>query len=482
MLRIKTIFNLDLQKFLIKVFCQLNFIFVTSKLSDNRLIFAIAGPAVLQTLVKSLFTIIDSYWVGHLGSAQLASITVANFLVWGAMALGELIPTGTNSLVAQSKGARETEMGRQISTVNLIDTLLLTVFISIIAIPSLPFLYDIIGIDTQKRIFTDDYLITFLLGMPCVTLLSTAAAIFRGNGDTKTPFYLITLAVGLNFFLAPLLIFGLGPVPALEMKGAALSTLISYAIAFIAGYIILRKRNLVNKISDYNFASKIKKHTFKIGLPVSMSGLAFSLIYVFVSRFVAEYGTTGLAALGIGHRSEAISYQIYIGLSLAATILVGQNIGSGNKDRAEKLAWKIFKFGISAAVIYSIFLFIFSAPIAAFFTTDPDVISAASDFNKITAIILIFSAAEVILSGAFSGAGETVPPVVIGLTSNILRIPMCAIASGIWGLNGIWYAICLSVAIKGILITYWFYRGKWKEREFELKTKTENIIGLVEDE
>lgn len=455
---------------------------MTNTISDNRLILAIAGPAVLQTLVKSSFTIIDSYWVGKLGSAELAAITVANFLVWGAMALGELIPVGTNSLVAQSKGADESDTGRNISTNNLVETLFMTILVAIIMIPALPYLYDIINIDAQKRIYTDDYLITFLMGMPCVTLLSTATAIFRGNGDTKTPFYLLLTAVSLNFFLAPLLIFGAGPVPFGGMKGAAFSTLISYSIAFIIGFRLLRKRNLINKISSYRFSKKILHHTFKIGLPVSMSGLAFSLIYVFVSRFVADYGTIGLAALGIGHRSEAVSYQIYIGLSLAATILVGQNIGAGNKDRAEKLAWKVYKFGIYAALMYSIILFIFSAEIASIFTTDTDVIAAASNSNKVTAIILIFSAAEVILSGAFSGAGETVPPVVIGLSTNILRIPLCALLSPVWGLNGIWIAICSSVMLKGILITFWFRRGKWKERKFELSRKKENILELVGDE
>jgi putative MATE family efflux protein len=453
-----------------------------NKLSDNRLILAIAGPAVLQTLVKSSFTLIDSYWVGKLGSAELAAITVANFLVWGAMALGEMIPVGTNSLVAQSKGANEADTGRHISTNNLIETFFLAIIVAVVMIPVLPYLYDIINIDAQQRNYTDDYLITFLIGLPCVTLLSTTTAIFRGNGDTKTPFYLLLTAVILNFFLAPLLIFGLGPVPFGGMMGAAFSTLISYFIAFVIGYRLLRKRNLINKISSYRFSKRILRHTLKIGLPVSMSGLAFSLIYVFVSRFVADYGTTGLAALGIGHRSEAISYQIYIGLSLAATILVGQNIGAGNKDRAEKLAWKIFKFGIFAAMIYSFILFTFSEQIASIFTTDLSVIAAASDFNKVTAVILIFSAAEVILSGAFSGAGETIPPVSIGLTTTLLRIPLCAYFSSIWGLNGIWFAICLSVALKGILITYWFSRGKWKERKFELSKKKENILELVADE
>ncbi|MBS1513390.1 MAG: MATE family efflux transporter [Bacteroidetes bacterium] len=455
---------------------------MTSKLSDNRLILAIAGPAVMQTIVKSSFTLIDTYWVGKLGSVQLAAITVANFLVWGSFALGELIATGTNSLVAQSYGAQERETGKRIATENLVNAFFTTVLISALFIPILNLLYDIINLDSAQRGFTDDYIVTFLIGMPCVTLLSTTAAVFRGTGDTKTPFYLICLAVSLNFFLAPLLIFGIGGYLQFEVKGAALSTIISYFAAFIAGYIILRKRNLIGKISGYTFDKKILLHTVKIGLPVSLHGMFFSFIYVIVSRFVADYGTTGLAALGIGHRSESISYQICVGLSLAATVLVGQNIGAGNKNRAEKLSWRIYIIGTLAMSVYGLLLFIFARNIAQFFTTDLAVIDAAEAYNKINAVIMIFSAADVILSGAFSGAGDTIPPVTIGLIFNTLRIPLCAVLSPVWGLNGIWIAICASVVLKSIVLTYWFYRGKWKERNFELSEKKENIIELVETE
>jgi putative MATE family efflux protein len=266
------------------------------------------------------------------------------------------------------------------------------------------------------------------------------------------------------------------------MQGAALSTLISYFIALLIGYVLLRKRKLIDKISTYKFDKKILYHTVKIGLPVSLNGLAFSFIYVIVSRFVAEFGTTGLAAMGIGHRSEAISYQICVGLSLAATILVGQNIGAGNKDRAEKLSWRICGIGTLAMSIYGILLFVFARTVAEVFTTDLAVIDAAEHYNKINAVIMIFSAADVIFAGAFSGAGDTIPPVTIGLIFNTLRIPMCALFAPIWGLNGIWIAICLSVVLKSIVLTYWFYRGKWKERRFELSEKKENILKLVDGE
>jgi Na+-driven multidrug efflux pump len=192
------------------------------------------------------------------------------------------------------------------------------------------------------------------------------------------------------------------------------------------------------------------------------------MIYIFVSRFVADYGTVGFASLGIGHRSESLAYQVTVGFGLASTILVGQNVGAGNIPKAERLAWKIFGVASVVILIYSAGLFIFSTEIARFFSTDLEVIKAASIYNKIAATVQIFSAAEVIFGGAFAGAGDTLPTAVIGFPLNFIRIPMAAVMSGIWGLNGIWVAICFSVVLKGIIIVFWFNTGRWKKRKLSV--------------
>lgn len=437
-------------------------------MSDRRLILSLAIPAVLQTVIKSLFAIVDAFWVGKMGSIELASITAATFMVWGIIALGEIIATGTNSLIAHSTGAENHKLSKDIASLNIVNTFFHTVIIAIVLIPVLPLFYYIMNLSPEQSKLASEYLVTLLIGFPCITLLSTVSAIFRGYGDTKTPFYLLILAIVLNIFLAPLFIFGVNGHFAYGMPGAATSSLVSYFISFIIGYRLLRKRDLISKINHYKFDLKILKETLRIGLPVAINGIAFSLIYIFVSRFVADYGTVGFASLGIGHRSESISYQITVGFGLASTILVGQSMGAKNVPKAERLAWKIFGVAAVAIIIYSTGLFIFSREIAEFFSTDPEVINAASIYNKIAAVVQIFSAAEVVFGGAFAGAGDTLPTMVIGFPFNFLRIPLAAIFSSIWGLNGIWIAICLSVVLKGIITVIWFNTGRWKKRKLEI--------------
>jgi putative MATE family efflux protein len=453
-------------------------------ISDNKLILALAIPAILQTVIRSSFSIVDAFWVGQLGSIELASLTVATFLVWGALALGELISIGTNSLVAQSVGAGNKKLARRISARNIINTFIHSVLTGLIILPFLPFLYNIINLDQENIFLTGQYLVTILTGLPCITLLSTVSAILRGYGDTKTPFYLLTISVVLNFFLTPVLIFGI-ELPGGEtvlnygLRGAALSTLLSYLIAFFIGFVILKKKNYTGPVLKYRPEKDIIKETVRIGLPISLNGMAFSLIYVFVSRFVAEFGTVGLAALGIGHRCEAIAYHASVGFSLAATILVGQNMGAGKPERAEKFAWRVTAIGAFALFLYSIPLFIFSSEIASIFVSDPDVIAAASIYNKVNAAVMIFAAAEVTLSGAFAGAGDSAPPSVTGLVVNFMRIPMAYFFSQIWGLDGIWVAIAASVFIKGIVIPVWFKKGNWKKKVSKLVKKEDNIMELT---
>ncbi|MCU0372766.1 MAG: MATE family efflux transporter [Ignavibacteria bacterium] len=438
-------------------------------MNDRKLILALAVPAVLQTIVRSLFVIVDAFWVGKAGSLALATLTSATILIWGFLALGEIIATGTNSLVAQATGAGNRELARRISSYNLTNTLIYTVILSAVLIICLPGFYFLMNIPPEMKKLSNEYLITLLAGFPAVTLLSTVTAIFRGYGDTKTPLWLFAGAILLNFFLAPLFIFGYGFFPAYGMPGAAASTVISFFVSFATGYVILRKKGMTGKFFNYRPDRQILSETFRIGFPIAINGLGFSLIYVFVSRFVSDYGTVAFASLGIGHRSESLAYQITVGFSLASSILVGQNIGAGNPDRAERLAWKVVGYASGVMAVYGLLLFVFSREVALFFINDSEVIGMASVYNKLAAAVLIFSAAEVILSGAFSGAGDSVPPAIISLPMNALRIPLAALFSALWGITGIWLAICLTVVLKGITISVWFKLGRWKKRRLVLK-------------
>ncbi len=332
--------------------------------SLNKEIITLAWPAVLQTLVRSSVPIIDSYWIGKLGPEFLAAITVGSFLSWGVFALGELLPIGTNSLVAQSVGAKQPDTTRHIATTNIITSLFYGLLIAGVIIPLLPLLYGLTNLDAEKSVLANMYLFPLLIGFPAMLLFETSNSIFRGNGDTQTPFRLLVVAVIMKLTLCPLLIFGINGHLKLGMSGASTSSIIAYGTTFLIGFYLLKRRSLIVKIrskffsffKDLRFNWKVIKETVKIGIPLSAEGLYFVMIYIIISRFVSDFGTVGLAALGIGHRSEAIPYQMGEGFSITATIIVGQSIGASNPARAEKAAWRVLYFSWLPMVFYGALL------------------------------------------------------------------------------------------------------------------------------
>jgi len=454
---------------------------LTTTGSINRQIIRLVWPVFLQNLCRSLaIAILDSFWLGKLGSEYLAALAVGTFLSWGAFALGELIPIGTNALVSQAVGAKDEKSAKHIGTLNLVNSVIWCGIIAAIMIPLLPVLYNFTNLDAPKAILANEYLFPILLLLPALILFETGSAIFRGHGNTQTPFRLLLLVFGLKLILSPLLIFTFD----LGISGASIATMVSYGSGFIIEIFLLRKYEFITSlkkkmksiIKDLRFNWKVTKETIKIGLPLSLEGLAFSFIYIFVSRYVADFGTTGLAALGIGHRSEAIPYQIGEAFAVTASIIVGQNIGAGNPERADKSAWRVLFISWIPMTVYGFALFFFPAQIAGIFTTDQAVIETAKVYNMIAAISIFFAMSEQIFSGAFAGAGNSLPPLAIYLPVTALRIPLAALLAPEYGMNGIWIAIFATSITKGVLIAFWWRLGRWKKRKFTLGKEPKEII------
>lgn len=447
----------------------------------NKQIIKLAWPVLLQNLGRSLaVAILDSYWIGKISSEHLAALAVGTFLSWGAFALGALVPIGTNALVAQSIGANDEDSARHIGTLNLVNSVIWGLMISAIMIPLLPVLYGFTNLDTPKAVLANEYLFPILVLLPSLILFETGSAIFRGHGNTKTPFRLLLVVFTLKIILTPVLIFTFN----LGIQGASIATMVSFGSVFLIEFVLLKRRGFISSINKkfisiiknvkYNY--KVTKETIKIGLPISLEGLAFSFIYIFVSRYVADFGTTGLAALGIGHRSEAIPYQVGEAFAITASIVVGQNIGAGNIERANKAAWRVLYLSWIPMGIYGFILFFFPAQIAGIFTTDQAVIETAKVYNMIAAFSIFFAMSEQIFTGAFAGAGNSLPPLAIYLPVTALRIPLAALLAPIYGMNGIWIAIFTTSIAKGILIAIWWSLGRWKNRKFTLGKKIDEPI------
>ncbi|RPI00025.1 MAG: MATE family efflux transporter, partial [Calditrichaeota bacterium] len=273
----------------------------------------------------------------------------------------------------------------------------------------------------------------------------------------------------LNMILDPLFIFGIGPFPRMEAAGAALATVIAHVFVLVAAIIAIqgravhiRFRRQDGRIVDFPMMWRI----FKIGAPLAISGLLFSLSYMMLTKIISTFGTGAIAALGLGHRIEGISYNVAVGFSLAAATLVGQNLGAGKPERAEKAVWSTILYVSIFLFVVSLFFYFCGGLVIGFFIKDPQVIQEGVHYLKIIAVFEIFLGFEIVFEGAFSGAGNTIPPMLISVPLTWARIPLALLLAGRWGWgsSGIWWAISLTTGLKGIAMALWFRRGRWKHK------------------
>lgn len=433
-------------------------------------ILQLAWPAVSSMFLETFFSIANAFWVGKLGAISLAAVISSTFVVWIIYSLAAIISIGVVALVSRSVGAKDLAQAGYLATQAFLFAIISASVLTIAGIILTPQVFYLMGTEKEVTLLGTQYLRIIFLGAPFFFLIDTLSGVFRASGDTKTPLKVALIAVGFNILLDPVLIFGLGPFPALGTIGASIATVISQFLG-----VILFKRNIDRGKLPFRLDMKLKfkidlktvYRIVKIGIPTSIAGIVFSLVYLFLNKITALFGTEAIAALGIGNRSESLSYLTCFGFSMAAAALVGQNLGTGKPERAEKLAWRTALIVVSITGFISIMFLSFPRYISAFFISDQKVIQIAINYLRILGLSQIFMGMEIVFEGAFSGAGNTFPPMVVSVPGSILRIPLAyflAINLNL-GVAGVWWAITITSVIKGIVLAFWFKLGRWKRKE-----------------
>ena len=427
-----------------------------------RTVARLAIPAVASTLLMTLFASVDAFWVGtRIGPSGLAAVATSVFWIWLIIAVAEMVSIGLTAFAARRYGESRGDLAARAAGSALLFSLIAGVVVAVMCLPMMPWLFSLMQTPPEVTMLGKRYLGTFLLGAPLVFGFFAVDAAFRASGDARTPFLLLAVSVGMTLILDPVLILGLGPFPELGIAGAAIGTIATRSVAFLLGIRIAIRRGLLRFAHfDWGAIAAI----CRIGLPTATTGVVFSLIYVFVTRSATQFGTPALAALGIGHRVESWLYMIGVGFGAATAAIVGQNLGAGRVERAERAGWIATSFCTSLGVVFCILELWVPERFAAVFSNDPAVIAEGANYLRIAAISQLAICAEIVLEGALGGAGHTVAPMLASTTITLARIPLAAWAASIWGSSGIWWVISLTAIARGIAMIILWRAGGWKLR------------------
>ena len=424
-----------------------------------------AMPLMGIAFIQMAYSLVDLIWIGRLSTDAVAAVGTAGFFMWMANAVTLIIKTGMSVELAQAYGRGDEEEIEKITIGGLQLNFLLWAILTSLFIFGRKYIYGYFHLEKEVFKLALDYHLIISIGLVFTFLLPFFSSHFYSQGNSATPFKTSIIALIFNIIMDPILIFGVGPIKPMGIKGAALATILAQALAVcIYIYIGFKYREAYMK---YNYFKKIEfqnaKEIFKLGIAPCGQSLIHNLVSIKLNKYIAVYGTVGIATYAIGSQIESISWMSAEGFATAFTTFFGQNYGAGQYERLREARNKSLEILTIAGLIISSLMFIFSRQIFEFFIpVDPEVIAIGSNYLKINAISELFLAYEIGVTGMLNGLGLTRYPALVGLVFNAFRIPMAKLLMPIYMVNGIWAAMSLSSILKGIflLIGYEVYNRK----------------------
>jgi len=435
----------------------------------HKTIFKLSFPGMVSSVLQTLYQIIDAYWVGKLGPEALAAIGGASFVLWAILSLTALSINGITTLVAQNIGAGKEDAAKYAAGQGLLLSTFITIILSVSIFYLQDALFNLMGFSPNVAAMAYTYMTVLLAGLIFMFWFLSLEAVFRGLGDTKTPMLILAVALAFNSIADPVFIFGWFGLPAMHIGGAAIGTVLAHIIATILAYYFLKRKNflpVLRSVRGFKIDYHILRRLLNIGTPIALGGFFFSIIYVVLTRIIANFGTEAIAAIGVCHRVEGIAWFACVGFSVAASTLVGQFVGAKQVNKAGKAAWLVNGYGCLALLFVSVVFYFFPEGLIRIFTNDADVVKIGVEYLRIVAIFETFLALEVIMEGVFSGAGYTLPVMLVSIPITGARIPLAwylSISLGM-GTAGIWWAIAGTTFLKGFLNTVLFAAGLWKKK------------------
>ena len=420
----------------------------------------LALPIMATSLIQMAYNLIDMLWIGRIGSAAVAAIGAAGMYMWLSNGLATLAKVGGQVKVAHALGAKREEEAAEYAQSALQLSLIFGIGFGLISVVAATPMISFFKLNSAAVIADAEIYLQITCGGVVFSFLNQVfTGILTAMGNSRVTFVATTIGLVFNIVLDPALIFGLGPLPAMGVVGAALATVFSQvivtAIFVVIAYkdhVVLRKIHLLKSFHKESMAQIIR-----IGFPIGVQSMFFTAISMIIARMVAGFGDAAVAVQKVGSQIESISWMTAEGFGAAVSAFMAQNLGAGSKERIIKGYRVAIGLEIVWGILCTVLLIVFPDYIFKIFITEKEILPMGVDYLKILGVAQFFMCIELTTAGAFTGLGKTIPPSITSIVLSAVRIPIASVlVAGGMGLNGIWWSITISCILKGIVMFVWF--------------------------
>ncbi len=429
-------------------------------------------PMLIGTMGMVIFNLVDAFFIGKLGTQELAamSFTLPVVMVVVSFALG--LGVGASAVISHAVGAGDHKKVVRLTTDSLILSLIIVSVLVIPGILTIKPLFKMLGASPELLPYITRYMTIWFPGMIFVVVPMVGNNAIRALGDTKTPAIIMLVCVLINIIMDPLLIFGIGPFPRLEIAGAALATVIARSFSlFFSLYVLLFRKKIIS-LAPAHFSDIIAscKQILYVALPAAATRMMGPLAVGIITKIMSLYGSEAVAAFGVVLRIEFFALAVIIALSAVINPFIGQNRGAGNYHRIKKGLDFSSCFSLGWGVFLFIVLSLLAKPVALLFNSNPDVVSTIVLYLRIVTLGFGLHGIMHISYASFNALNKPLHASIIILTHTfLLYIPASIAGSRLYGITGIFTAIALSYSIAGI-ISYLFLNKTvlWESRKHNL--------------
>jgi len=435
----------------------------------GRAIFLLAVPMVLETVLESVFAVVDVFFVSRLGADAVATVGLTESMMVLIYTLAMGLGIGATATVARRIGEKDPDGASHAAAQAILLAVLISLVLGMVGALTAPALLAAMGA-SPGVLANANFTRVMLGGNAVVLLLFLVNAIFRGAGDAVIAMRVLWLANAINIFLGPMLIFGIGPFPRLGVVGAAVATNIGRGVGAVFA---------LSRLFSPGARVRVKRHHFRLDpalmwqmIRLSGSGtfqiLVGSASWIGLVRVISGFGSSALAGYTIAMRVVMFALLPSWGLSNAAATMVGQSLGARKPDRAEKSVWIAGRYNVVFLGSVGVAFVALAGPIVSLFSNDPAVASYAVNCLRIVGLGFPFYAYGMVLNSAFNGAGDTWTPTWINfLIFWLLEIPLAyALAVSFnRGPRGVFIAITIAYSSLAVISAYLFRKGRWKTKK-----------------